>query len=472
MSGPRPRLARVALGTGCVAALVAVWLLPSLAHAAPSEFEAARAEGWLGAFLSVFGAGVLTSLTPCVYPMIPIVMGIFGARGEDVSRGRAFLLATSYVVGMGVMYSALGVGVALAGSKFGAFLSNPWVVWPLVAFYAVLAASMFGAFELNLPSGLQQRLSRVGGKGYAGAFGMGMVGGLTAAPCTGPMLLGILGFVAQTGNVPLGFSLLFTYAIGMGVLFWVLALAAVALPKSGAWMEAVKSIAGLALLVMGVYFLRPVVPALEHLVTHDWPYVIVGAGAIVLGGLLGAIHLSFHGPRREKVRKAAGVAFAFLGAATILFVFLAPELTPGWRVPCAAAATLPEHKETCFGDDEAILAEAKAAGQPVLIDFGASWCAPCKKYETVVFADAAVFAELQAGFVSIKFDVSEDTDENLALQKRYDAESLPTVILLGPDGREVRRFHEPIPTPEEFLAALKAARAGGTSTSAPATATP
>jgi thiol:disulfide interchange protein DsbD len=441
--------------------LAAVLLLPALAFAGEGDaFEKARSAGWLWAFLAVFGAGVLTSLTPCVYPMIPIVMGIFGARGENVPRGRAVLLAAMYVSGMGLMYAILGVAVAMAGgggSGFGAFLANPWVVFPLVAFYLALAASMFGAFELNLPSALQQRLAGVGGKGVGGAFAMGMVGGFTAAPCTGPMLLGILTYVATTGNAVLGFTLLFTYAVGMGMLFFAIALFAVSLPKSGRWMDSVKSIAGVALLVMGVYFLRPVVPALASLGSASTTVLAVGLAVAVLGIALGSIHLTFGGPPREKARKSVGVLFTVVGASVVLFHFLTPELKLPWRERCNTATA---EASSCFTDDAALLAQAKAEGKPVLIDFGATWCLPCKKYETDVFADAEVHRLVTESFVPVKFDVSDNTDADTALQDKYQAGTLPTVILLDAKGREVRRFGEPIPSPREFLEALEATRRG------------
>src|SRR5262249_22587756 len=151
-----------------------------------------RGLAWM--YITSFGAGFLTSLTPCVYPMIPITLAIFGARGKDVSKRRALALATAYVVGMGVTYSVLGVSVALifGATALGSQLSHPAVVIPLVVLFVALAASMFGAFELNLPSGLQARLNQIGGKGYGGAFAMGLVGGFIAAPCTGPFLAGLL----------------------------------------------------------------------------------------------------------------------------------------------------------------------------------------------------------------------------------------------------------------------------------------
>jgi thiol:disulfide interchange protein DsbD len=438
--------------------------VPLLAHAAgaePTDFDKARSQGWLWAYLSVFGAGVLTSLTPCVYPMIPIVMGIFGARGENVSRGRAVTLASMYVGGMGLTYAVLGVVVALVsgGNGFGAILANPWVVWPLVAFYTALAASMFGAFEMNLPSGLQQRLSSVGGKGYGGAFAMGMVGGFTAAPCTGPMLLGILTYVATTGSVAVGGTILFTYALGMGILFFAIAIFAISLPKSGRWMEGVKSMAGVALLVMGVYFLRPVVSVLGHLEAANATFLSAAIVLVLVGIVLGAFHLSFHGNAMEKLRKSAGVAFCVIGAAGVLFFFLTPKLKPAWRKRCDDGASAAVQKASqCWTDDQVVLAEARQAKAPVVMDFGATWCQPCRKYETDVFADPEVHKTISEAYVALKFDVSKDTDADRAAQEKYKAETLPTVIIVDKDGKEIRRFGEPIPSPDEFLKALRAAR--------------
>ena len=149
-----------------------------------------ESRGWGPMILAAFGAGFLTSLTPCVYPMIPITLAIFGARGKDVPRKRAMTLAAMYVLGMCLMYAILGVTFASIGKAgdFGTQLASPYVVFPLAALFLALAASMFGAFDLNLPAAWQAKLNQVGGKGFGGAFAMGLVGGLIAAPCTGPFL--------------------------------------------------------------------------------------------------------------------------------------------------------------------------------------------------------------------------------------------------------------------------------------------
>src|SRR5690349_14593104 len=267
-----------------VLVFAAIVLIPALAFAGGdgefSDYES-KGLGWM--YLASFGFGFLTSLTPCVYPMVPITLAIFGARGDKVSKGRAIALATAYVGGMGATYSILGVTIALVSgaSGFGTQLGHPAVVIPLVILFLALAASMFGAFELNLPSGIQAKLNQIGGKGLGGAFAMGLVGGLIAAPCTGPFLAGLLAYVSTTGSVVSGGSLLFVYALGMGVLFWVLAAFALSLPKSGAWMESVKSVGGIALLWAALYFLRPLVNALRLFSPAETWFLFAAIGVVI-----------------------------------------------------------------------------------------------------------------------------------------------------------------------------------------------
>jgi thiol:disulfide interchange protein DsbD len=315
-------------------------------------------------------------------------------------------------------------------------LASPYVVIPIVILYVVLAASMFGAFELSLPSSLQTKLSGVGGKGWGGAFLMGLVGGLTAAPCTGPMLAGLLAFIATTRSVALGVTFMSTYAIGMGVLFWIIATCALSLPKSGRWMEVVKAIGGIALLAVGFYFLRPIFPAIGRL-TSPTTLFLMSAAAVTLAGIGG---IALYIRRKGTGWKIAGIALTTIGAAMAINWYLTPKKPLAWRK-----------------DREVAIAEARADGRPALIDFSAEWCEPCKKFETDIFSDPAVYTELESRFTPVKFDVTQDSEADQAAKEQWGAPELPTVNLLGADGAERHRFRK-LPTRDEFLNAVKAVR--------------
>jgi thiol:disulfide interchange protein DsbD len=425
-------------------AALAVMLVPAIALAGgDGDFSEYEAKGLLWMYLGAFGFGFLTSLTPCVYPMIPIVVGVFGARDENVTRRRAFGLATMYVLGMGLLFATLGLVFAMIGKKsgFGELLANPFVVVPIVFFYVVLAASLFGAFEMNLPASLQNRLNRVGGKGYAGAFGLGMVGGLTAAPCTGPFLAGMIAFVAANGNPATGFTLLFTYALGIGVLFWVIAVFAVSMPKSGRWMEAVKSVGGIALLAAGIYFLQPLLPMKEitaALSASTTTFLGISIGLAVVGLVIGAVHLSFHDRAVVKLRKGAGVVLTVAGISGAIIFFLTPERYLPWVY-----------------DEQAAFTQAKDENKGVMVDFSATWCTPCKQLEET-FGRPDVYQTLVDNYVPLKFDVTEQNDTDEERQEKYDAANLPAVIFLDAKGVEYARINKEM-GPDEFLDVVEGA---------------
>lgn len=385
--------------------------------------------------LFALGYGVLTSLTPCVYPMIPITVSIFGARA-GVPRGRALGLAAAYVAGIAAMFGTLGTAFGLLGRAFGTFLANPWVIVPLALFFFAMGLSMFGAFDVALPSGFQQRLNRVGGRGFAGAFAMGLVAGIIAAPCTGPPLASLLAYVATTRNAAWGFALLATYGAGVGLPFFLLAGFSMSLPKPGAWMEWVKSVFGIALFAAALYYLKNVVPALAHFGSGS-PRFALEMAALVLGGIgLGAIHASFHGGAGERARKLLGVGLATVGLFGATNYLLAPK---------------GDVKLAWLADEPTAVGEARAAGRPLLVDFAASWCIPCREFEVKVFSRPDVAQAMQR-FTLLRVDLSrEDDDPALgALKHKYGADTLPAIRLLSRDGNLVAKTDELV-SPEKFL---------------------
>ncbi len=377
---------------------------------------------WL-AYAAAFAGGVLTSLTPCVYPLIPITVSIFGAR-RSASRAQAAALSGLYVLGIAAMYSALGVGAALTGKAFGSVLQNPWVIGGIAVIFTAMAASMFGAFELQLPAGLQARLSTVGGAGYLGALGMGLVAGVIAAPCTGPVLAAALTFVAAKGSVAFGLSIMFAYALGMGLLFFAIGAFSVSLPKSGPWMETVKGIFGVALLAAAGVFLRDAFPAVKPLFSAARGAALVAAGAAGLGILLGAVQASFSGPGRERLAKAMGIALTVGG---IVYASGSASARGG-----VTAADFPWIRQ----DESRALALARADGRPVIIDFWADWCAACRELDRDAWSNPRVREEA-SHFVALKMDGTDDSPVFQRAFDKYGVVGMPTVIFIDSKGREV-----------------------------------
>ncbi len=413
-----------------VAVFAAVAFLPDLISSGPvggeSQDRVRRLFDASGPLLAVglaFVGGVLTSLTPCVYPLIPITVSIFGAR--KAGRGEAMLLSGLYVLGIGAMYTALGVGAALTGQAFGGVMNSPLVIGVVALVFAAMAASMFGAFEVALPASLQARLNRVGGAGRAGAFGMGLVAGVIAAPCTGPVLTSILLLIAKQGSVALGAGLMFSFAVGMGLLFFLIGAFSLSLPKSGAWMETVKSLFGVALLAAAAIYLKDLLPGLKPVFSAAPSAALVAALVAAAGVLLGALHLSFHGPPPERAWKALGVTLLVVGAAYA-------SGAAGARERARAAQGF-----TWLESEAEALALARASGRPVIIDFWAEWCTACKELDKIAWADPRVQAEASR-FVAVKADGTESTDEFMALADKYGVVGMPTVIFIDGRGREVR----------------------------------
>ncbi len=379
--------------------------------------------------LVVFVLGLALNLTPCVYPLIPLTLAYFSSQTEG-KTSRRFGLATSYVLGLAAMYSALGVFSALSGRLFGAWLQLPGVLIFFALLMLVLAASMFGAFEIRVPHFISDRAGAR--SGYAGAMMMGLLAGIVAAPCVGPFIISLIALVGQKGSVWFGFLLFFVLALGLGFPYLILGVFSTSIrsiPRSGAWMVQIKQALGFVLIAMAFYFLRP----LTGDVIYHW-----GAG---LSLLVGAAFLLF---------RAAPGARAIRAASAILL--LAGGLFFLW--PRGASAEMEWAKY-----DAAALRGARAAGKPVVIDFYADWCLPCKELDEKTFTDAAVIAESER-FVRLKADLTRTGDETVQrLSEEYSILGVPTIVFIGSNGEESGSVRlTGFEKPDAFLARMKQVR--------------
>ncbi len=403
------------------------------------KFSQALSKGYFWAFLFVFVGGILTSFTPCVYPLIPITVSVFGA-GESVGRLRSFLLSVTYVMGIALTYSILGVAVASTGAVFGQIMADPRVMLPVCGILIALGLSMLGVFELRVPYAVQNRLNSIGGAGFAGAFAMGTVAGIIAAPCTGPALGAVLSYVATTESAFLGFWLLLTYALGMGLLFIVIGTfssAIAALPRSGGWMYILENIFGVAIITVALYFLKEVIPPLRTLLQSSAGFFAIAGVFVLVGVALGKFAQRFKDlPRLVQLRKAVGVSFAVVG----LYMFV-------------GGLTTAESDLVWIADEAQGLEAGRREGKPVMFDFYATWCAACNELEHT-YSDPAVKSKLSK-FVNVKLDFTRNSADVERLKQKYGIVGLPVVIFFDSEGNQLTdKRLEKFVEPEEFLTLL------------------
>lgn len=388
----------------------------------------------------LFLGGLLLNLTPCVFPLIPVTMTVFAQQGE--SRPMKVLpLALLYALGLAATFAGVGVLAALAGQSMGVAFQTPWGVLAIVAILAAMMASMFGAFEIQLPSGLMGRLSAR--RGYFGAAFMGMVMGAIAAPCVGPFLFALITFIAAKQSVPLGALSFFVTGLGIAAPYIFLGMFTSLInrvPRAGGWLLWTKQLMGLALGGLILYFVQP--PRIH--VTFFWPLVLAFAAfsAVYLGLLEGWSRRPFT-PRFWAVRLI--VAAAILGVGAWFYVEGTTERPEVQWQPWAPG----------------IVEKAKADGRPVLLYFGADWCAECKVWRREVFTDPTVLKAAD-GLVRIYVDVTSLNDPRESAKKtfaeKFEAVNPPYVTLLGPGGQPLFAYRNPVP-PSQFVEAL--GEAGG-----------
>ena len=403
---------------------------------------------------SFFGFGLLLCFTPCVLPMVPILSGIIVNHGHAVTHTRAFLLSLAYVLGMAVTYSAAGVAAGYSGTLLSSALQNAWVLGAFALVFVVMSLSMFGFYELQLPTALQTRLSnsanRQGGSLHAIAL-MGALSALIVGPCVAAPLAGALLYIAQTGNAALGGTALFALALGMGVpLLAVGIFSRSLLPKPGPWMEAVKKFFGVLLLATALWLVSPVLPA--------WVLMLGWAALLIVP----AIYLHALDPLPSPINgwhrfwKGIGVAMLLTGAAMLLGS-LGGARDPLQPLEFLKRTATPDSHGARFAPVRSLAeldARLKSAGKPVMLDFYADWCVSCKEMERDTFSDSRVVQKLDK-LLLLRVDVTANSDEDKALLQRFGLFGPPGILFFDARGSEISDSRVVgYQAPENFLSLL------------------
>jgi thioredoxin:protein disulfide reductase len=397
-----------------------------------------------GSLLAVIGfffvAGLGLALTPCVWPMVPILSGIIVGAGRDrpVSRGRAFALSLAYVLGMAFTYTIAGAAFAAAGQQAQAFFQKPWMIVLFAALFVWLALGMFGMFTLQVPAALQARISNLSDRQKQGTLiGTAIIGALSSlivTACVAPPLVASLAVIGQTGDVFRGGMALFALSLGMGApLLLVGASAGQFLPKAGPWMDAVKNAFGVLMLGVAIWMVSRILPG----------PVTLGLWAVL--AFVTGYYLFTMGNRSAKggaalVRRGLG-ALAVLYGIAMLAGALAGGSNPLQPLAGLRSSNQVTHKQLQFTriktvqDFDRALAEARAAGRPLMLDFYADWCVSCKEMEHRTFTDPRVQAEL-ARAVLLQADVTANDEADQALLRRFGILGPPTIVFYAADGTE------------------------------------
>lgn len=375
-----------------------------------------------------FGFGLLLSLTPCVFPMVPILLSIIVGEGTSITRTRSMILSIAYVFGMTLVYTALGVAAGLIGEGLAASMQNPWVLGTVGLLMVILSLSMFGFYQIQVPPALQSKLSASSEKGRGKLFGvfvMGAVSALIVGPCVGPALMGALVFIGQTQDVMLGGSALFAMGWGMGVpLLMIGSSAGFLLPRAGAWMESVTRFFGVMLLATALWLVGPVMPGAVTVLA--WAVLLLGYGAYLIWSKEG-----------HWMAKGFGMVFSILGALQLVGVATGGRdpLAPLGHVRSEAAQHIQFQRVKSVAELDTVLAQTQ--GRPVMLDFYADWCVSCKEMEKFTFSDPAVKSKLNK-MLLLQADVTANSPEDKALLKRFQLFGPPGIIFFDKQGAEVQ----------------------------------
>ena len=424
---------------------VAVTAVTPVAPVAAPVSQTAKVESALksGSLLTIAGvflvAGLLLAFTPCVLPMVPILSSIIVGQGAPVSRWRGFSMALVYSLGMALVYTAFGVVAGLLGEGLAAALQNPWVLGAFALMLATLSLSMFGVFELQMPSFIQSRItessSRLPGGKFLGVFMMGGLSALIVGPCVAAPLAGALVFISQTRDVVIGGLALFSLAMGMSVPLLLVGVSAGSLlPRAGRWMEGVKTFFGVMLLAVALWIVSPVLPVAVVM-------LIVGSALLV-----GAIYLKLldrladTASGRQRLAKGVALVLAVLGATQVVGALSGGDnpLQPLGhlaRGPGVAPASTQATNFRRIRNVAELEAALKATDRPVMLDFYADWCVSCKEMEHLTFSHPTVQPRM-ANALLLQADVTDNSADARALLKRFGLFGPPGVLFFDKQGRE------------------------------------
>jgi thiol:disulfide interchange protein DsbD len=388
-----------------------------------------------------FGAGLLLAFTPCMFPMVPILSGIIVGRGHKITHMHGFILSLAYVMGMALTYAAVGVAAGMSGTLLSNALQTPWALGSFASIFVLLSLSMFGFYELQLPTALQSKLTdtsnKLHGGHLSGVFVMGALSAIIVGPCVAAPLAGALLYIGQTHDAFLGGTALFSMALGMGVpLLLIGASAGTLLPKAGAWMESVKRLFGVLLLAVAIWLIAPLIPVGIQMLL--WAVLLV-LSAIFLHALDALPHNASHW---HKLWKGFGILALLLGIAYLIGALSGARdvLRPLGTVGSAQAevpATLQFARVKNLAELDARIAQA--GGKTVMLDFYADWCISCKEMERFTFSDAAVQAKLKPVLL-LQADVTANSEADAALLKRYGLFGPPGILFFDAHGKELDDF--------------------------------
>jgi len=401
-------------------------------------------QAWVTA-LGLFGVGLLLAFTPCIFPMVPILSSIIVGEGENVTTRRAFSLSLAYVLAMALTYTVAGVFAGLFGSNLQAALQSPWSIIPFSLLFVILALSMFGFYELQLPQSWQTRLNEMSNRQsrgkFIGAAIMGALSALIVGPCVAAPLAGVLIYIGLSGDAVMGGFSLFMMSLGMGLPLLVVGTSAGKLmPRAGAWMTIVKSIFGVMLLGLAIWMLERILPGQVALLL--WGMLAIGCG-IYLGGMT---RLETTASGWQKLWKAAGLIALLYGA--ILIIGAASGSDDMWQ-PLKGLRTSTSSQGDLSNKAnfkrvkglDGLQAEIDAAsqrGQAVMLDFYADWCVECKHLERRTFSDPAVIRSL-ANVQLLQADVTANDADDQALLKHFGLFGPPAILFFDRNGQELAK---------------------------------